>query len=125
MLVLVRMQLVDKHGEVTGSVTYSATAHDATQHEGQQQLKSLSSGSSRSEHYSLPSKGSDADGAEPSHDFASGIEQAAGLEQQHQNIQPMIDNVNAQELTQVESEAFIYSSTGKLPRPCCQSLLLR
>lgn len=112
------LQLVDKHGQMTGSVTYSAAIHSAHQSSEQQQPREqqLSVSSLQSEQFTTLSEGDPAE-ADPGCDTAANAVQEADFEAQHQPVQA---DKETQELRHMQSEAFLYSSTGKTYRPCCQ-----
>ena len=123
----VDLQLVDKHGEVIGCITYAATTHSAVhisehpqQNWKQQQLGELSSSSSQSEQHSLMLEESTADGMHSRHDNSQAM-QTACIEQGHQLSQVTDADVGQGRLESMEPEAFIYSSTGQYFNLCCHN----
>ena len=120
-----QLQLVDKHGEVIGFITYAATIHSAvhiSEHTEQarrrQQLEDLSSSSSQSEQRSLSLKESTTDGMHSRHDNSQAMQIASS--QPGQQLSQVADADEDQaRLESMESEAFIYSSTGQSLKLCC------
>lgn len=123
----VDLQLVDKHGEVIGCITYAATTHSAVhisehpqQNWKQQQLEELSSSSLQSEQRSLILEESTADGMHSRHHNSQAM-QTACIEQGHQLSQVTDVDVGQGRLESMEPEAFIYSSAGLYFHLCCHS----
>ena len=134
---MLAVQLLDKHGEVVGLITYSAAAHLTVGHEGQQahqawqqqHLQQVARSSSESEQRSLTSERSSAEachineGAFQAMLMADAKEESAAAPKIPPS-QPSHVHAEAAELRNVESEAFIYSSTGSLHSPCYASFEL-
>ena len=125
------MQLLDKHGEVVGLITYSAAAHLALAHEGQQahqawqqqqqQLQQVARSSLESEQCSLASERNFAEACHVNEGAIQAMHIADAKREAAAASQPSHVDAEAAELRNVESEAFIYSSTGSLHSPwLCQ-----